>query len=61
MQLTRKLADASDETLASLRDRIGGVLECEQHLGGDILTALFTVIEKVQAEQARRGPRPPAP
>ena len=56
MQLTRKLGTASDATLTAMSERIAGVLEdCEQHLGGDLITALFKVAEKVKAEQDRRA------
>ena len=56
MQLTRKLGDASDATLVAMSERIAGLLEdCEQHLGGDLITALYKVAEKAKAEQARRA------
>ena len=56
MQLTRKLGDASDATLVATSERIAGVLkDCEQRLGGDLITALCKVAEKVKAEQARRA------
>jgi hypothetical protein len=61
MQLTRNLRSATDEDLATMRGRLtAAARDCEAHLGGDLLTCLHKVVEKVEAEQARRAGVPGA-